>query len=440
MRTPQDVKIALDNAINFVVENKNDYVVTPGKDFSRNRKLDMSEIIKITLGMTGNSLTKELYDYSKIINQDFSKSAFVQQKAKITNKAFDDIFHMFNESCRDKKTYRGYRLYAVDGTDLCISRNPEHKDSYTTLSTYLRGYNLLHINAMYDIANKTYADCIIEGKNKSDERKALWDMLKRNQFKSKSIILADRGYESYNTVAHLLNTKNVDFLVRTRSKQSIRPISKLPLCELDIDVSTEITTTQSKEDKARGRIFIQTGSKKGKTNSEKTVISKWDFPSPYTLNYRVVRFQLNTGEYETIVTSLTRDKFSIEEIKNLYHMRWGIETGFRELKYAIGLLHLHSKKIETIYQEIYAALIMYNYCERIASMAIVIQKEESVYAYQLNFTMAFAICKKYYRYNYSLDDILSDIEKYVSPIRPGRRFNRKPIVKGFINFTYRIAA
>ncbi len=440
MRTPQDIKNALDNAIRFVVDNKNDYVLTPGKDFTRNRKLNMTKIIKITLGMTGNSLTKELYEYGKIINSDFSKSAFVQQKSKINHKAFYDIFHMFNESCYDNNTYRGYRLYAVDGTDLCISRNLNHEDSYTVSKTSPKGYNLMHINVMYDITNKTYTDCIIEGKNKSDERKALWNMLERNKFEEQSIVIADRGYESYNTVAHLLNTTNVDFVIRARHHYCINPIGKLPFCELDIDVSTEIATSQRNEDKEKGRIFIQTGSKKGKTNSKKTKISTWDFPSPYILNYRVVRFQLSTGEYETIVTSLPRDKFSIEEIKKLYYMRWGVETSFRELKYAIGLLHLHSKKIETIYQEIYAALIMYNYCERIAAMAIVKHKADCIYSYQLNFTMAFTICKKYYRYNYSLDNILDDIEKYISPIRPGRRFNRKPIFKGFINFTYRIAA
>ena len=39
-------------------------------------------------------------------------------------------------------------------------------------------------------------------------------------------------------------------------------------------------------------------------------------------------------------------------------MRWGIETSFRELKYAIGLCCLF-KKGEYIMQEIYARLILY---------------------------------------------------------------------------------
>ncbi len=64
---------------------------------------------------------------------------------------------------------------------------------------------------------------------------------------------------------------------------------------------------------------------------------------------------LDTGEYETLATSLPRS-FTIEDMKELYHMRWGIRTSFRELKYCIGLVDLHGKKDEFVKQEIYSAL------------------------------------------------------------------------------------
>ena len=58
----------------------------------------------------------------------------------------------------------------------------------------------------------------------------------------------------------------------------------------------------------------------------------------------------------TIITNLDKDAFPIQEIKRLYNMRWGIETSFRDLKYALALLHLHAKKVDFIYQEIFAKL------------------------------------------------------------------------------------
>ena len=81
----------------------------------------------------------------------------------------------------------------------------------------------------------------------------------------------------------------------------------------------------------------------------------------YTLNFRVVRFAISEDSYECIITNLPKEEFPTEEIKKIYAMRWGIETSFRELKYAIGLSCFHSKKVEYIMQEIYARLVLYNY-------------------------------------------------------------------------------
>ena len=83
------------------------------------------------------------------------------------------------------------------------------------------------------------------------------------------------------------------------------------------------------------------------------------------MSLRIVRFKITDDTYETIVTSLNRFEFPLSEIKTLYHRRWGIETSFRELKYALGLVNLHSKKRAFIEQEIWAKLTMYNYSERI---------------------------------------------------------------------------
>ncbi len=57
----------------------------------------------------------------------------------------------------------------------------------------------------------------------------------------------------------------------------------------------------------------------------------------YDLHFRVVRFLISDGNYETVYTNLDADAFPIEKIKKLYHLRWGIETSLRELKYAFGL-------------------------------------------------------------------------------------------------------
>ena len=69
-------------------------------------------------------------------------------------------------------------------------------------------------------------------------------------------------------------------------------------------------------------------------------------PNMYDLHFRVVRFRISDGCYETIYTDLDPETFPVEKIKELYRLRWGIETSFAELKHIIGLSCLHGKKTD----------------------------------------------------------------------------------------------
>lgn len=81
----------------------------------------------------------------------------------------------------------------------------------------------------------------------------------------------------------------------------------------------------------------------------------------YDLHFRVVRFEIPGGGYETVYTNLREEDVSPEQLKQLYHQRWGIETSFKELKYGVGLASIHSKKKEFMLQEVFARLILYNF-------------------------------------------------------------------------------
>ena len=122
-------------------------------------------------------------------------------------------------------------------------------------------------------------------------------------------------------------------------------------------------------------------------------------------------------------------------------MRWGIETAFRDIKYAIGLINLHSKKEDLVMQEIFAALIVYNFCTRIASAVVVEKRQQAIYAYQVNFKMAVYLCKNFYSRIASMGpDLMIEIGQYTEAIRPGRQDQRKLRSKGFSGFIYRVAA
>ena len=142
--------------------------------------------------------------------------------------------------------------------------------------------------------------------------------------------------------------------------------------------------------------------------------------------------------YETVITNLDATEFPPKELKRLYGMRWGIETSFRELKYTVGLLHFHAKKVENITQEIFARLIMYNFTELITSH-VVILKPNRKYPYKANFSVAVQVCRQFLLGNISPPDVEATISKNVSVTRTGRSNPRNMVVKHAISFLYIIA-
>ena len=69
-----------------------------------------------------------------------------------------------------------------------------------------------------------------ESAPRKDEPGALVEMVKRNCFNHRTIIVLDRGYECYNVMAHLMNTPNVYFVLRVKHNHSaMREIERLPM-------------------------------------------------------------------------------------------------------------------------------------------------------------------------------------------------------------------
>lgn len=197
-------------------------------------------------------------------------------------------------------------------------------------------------------------------------------MVDRCPFDKNTIFITDRGYESYNVFAHVIE-KGMFFLIRARDSSSSCMLSSFDLPknkELDEEVSLIITRKQRKKEKADKKLYklIPTGS----TFDYADLHTHFYYP----MKFRIVRFKISTDSYEVVITNLPRDEFSPEDLKNLYGLRWGIETSFRELKYTVGLVNFHAKKVEYIKQEIFARLTLYNCCELITMHEVVQNKKQ----------------------------------------------------------------
>ena len=224
--TPKVLKNKIKEAISTAIADyRRNYPNDTG--FTRKYTLNMETMVNLLFSMQGGSIKKELYD----ADIDVTASAFVQQRNKLSWTIFEEVFEYFNENCNDAKKYKGYRVLAIDGIVVNMARNPK-SDSFVQNDSKPKGYNQLHVNPLYDVLNKTYQHCIIQPQPQMDEIGCLAFFLSWYDFKEKTLIVADRGYESYNTLAHFLEHPNVDVLIRVKQDHSaMREIGKLPMTE-----------------------------------------------------------------------------------------------------------------------------------------------------------------------------------------------------------------
>ena len=173
------------------------YARKPGRDFTRKRTLTPAVLIHLILAMGEKSIWKGLLGHFRRRIDTPSASAFVQQRQKLLPSALEDLFHRFSDRLRPQKKFRGYRLLAADGSSLKSGAYPADKDAYRSGTERQHGWNLFHINALFDLENGIYTDVIVQKEHTKHESRALREMAVRSAITDPVIVLADRNYEAY---------------------------------------------------------------------------------------------------------------------------------------------------------------------------------------------------------------------------------------------------
>ena len=174
---PKRIRAALFLAIKRTAANLDTCVKVPGKDFSRTRKLPLQAMLLMLFGMGGGSPSKELYDWFGYTSNTVTASAFAQQRNKIRPKAIKMIFNEFVTSTMPTAVFQGYRLFAVDGSDLRLPSDPTNDFSLIRNAKEQKQYNLAHLNAMFDLMSKVYVDATMQGKKGMNEHSARVSMI-----------------------------------------------------------------------------------------------------------------------------------------------------------------------------------------------------------------------------------------------------------------------
>ena len=436
---PKHIKQLLISSIKQVSAKKQKYALQPNVNFTRRRKLPLESMLTEIIKLESKSLSNEIIDMFNTADINITASAFVQQRQKIKPEAFSDIFAAFNQriSAHFPETIR---ILAVDGSDIHVPTDEHDKDSFIKKTNGQKPYNLLHLNALYDLNNKIYVDTVLQKCFKQDECSALCKMVDASTIK-KALVIADRGYESFNNLAHI-QEKNWFFLFRIRDGyQGMK--SGLVLPETDeFDISFELNITRKQTNDVKTLLKNKNSYRFIPSNCRFDYLPqksrKADSTLFYKLKFRLVRFKISENLYETIITNLNKNDYSPSKLKELYAFRWGIETSFRDLKYTLGMLNFHTKKMMCIYQEIYAHLIMYNFVATITSHVAVVIKQRK-HKYKVNFSVAVHICRAFLKGNASSSEVETVIAKYLIPLRLGRLYPRDIMPRRHTDFSYRVS-
>jgi hypothetical protein len=289
-------------------------------------------------------------------------------------------------------------VFAIDGTRLNL---PYHEDSIKEFGVQKSTNEQIQALAscMCDVLNGIIIDGIIAPCNANERNLAIEHLNNLEKIKEPDLIIFDRGYPSAQLIDEL-EKNNVKYLMR---------------CDKTF---------------VKGMIKHLTGND--------CVITYTFKNNRITKTIRVVRFKLNDTT-ETLITNIYDEGFSASDFVDLYHLRWGIETKYNDLKNKLEIENFSGTTPLAIRQDFYATLFLSN----LASLMILECEDEiakrnneknNKYDYKANVNAVIAELRKNVilmlitdsnrKKRKLLKGIYNSIVNAVLPIRDNRSFER----------------
>jgi hypothetical protein len=382
--------------------------------FIRKRKLSFKDLLVNLMSFTRPGVQTELDRFYKAISkspasfESISKSAFTQSRKKLRPEAFtelsDEQLTYFKEHAPCQKNWLGKRVVAIDGSLLNLPHTEEIEQSYGSIPNQHEKVVSARCSFAYDVCNELVLSSAIAPRASCEKDLAVGHLGCLNP--STDILLFDRGYPSQ-WLMGLLMKQGFQFCFRlsTAWKEAYQQVATTD------DVNWSMTR-RSKKDLGKLRSY--------------NLSSKLD-------GLRLVAIDLSSGEKEVLVTNLSRTTYGIETLKDLYHMRWGVEESFKTFKKTLHIEHFTGKTVQSVKQDFYARVFMLNMASMLRSQGVGIHAKAfpDKYDRQANKTQTLAKLKDFLPdlfYKSSLrklvEQLVKIIKKRMDIIRPGRSFPR----------------
>lgn len=266
------------------------------------------------------------------------KSAYSRARRKLKHTAFIELNQvavvttMYEDG--DYKTWKGMRTLAIDGSKIILPKNDETVEEFGTIAyDNKRGagehcYGLASV--LYDVLNRVAVDAQLAPCLTYEVDLAAKHL---THAQAGDLVIYDRGYCSYQMLA-IASQAEGNFLIRCPDKNFQVAADMLGSKGPD-DVTIELTAPQRFRRDSRNQEL------------------------PKTVTVRFVRVTLKNGEYEVLVTSLLdQELYTVADFKELYWLRWGIETFYGTLKTRLDIENFSGYSPEAIRQDFFATIYL----------------------------------------------------------------------------------
>ncbi len=311
-------------------------------DFIRSRKLPFEKVVLLISKLCKKSLSIELEKFFEEMGGSMlcSVSAFSQQRLKLkpdffscANRLLQKCFYLYYGNC--VKRWKGYRIMAGDGSAISLINTPE-------LSHYFGGQSNQHTHFVqaktfyhYDVLNELITLAVIKPYRYGELNMAYRAI---EEIQQDMVTIYDRNFSNYKMVAlHVWQKKERKFVIRAKETQNmIKNFIKSGACSSVVNM---LPTPSA----------ITGLRKSGFTITKDTL-----------LPVRLLRVEL-PHSVEVLITNLWEEEgHPAEEFKDLYFMRWGIETNIWIQKNVLQLESFSGLKVCSVLQDFYATVMMTN--------------------------------------------------------------------------------
>ena len=392
-------------------------------DFIRNRKMPLQDLLLSMINRKGLTLTLELRNFMKTVHPgtEISKPGYLKQRIKLNPDAFVDLYHYHNKNFYSESgyaTYNGYLILAADGSNLNI---PTTKETLETFGTSCRKNTKpqasIGLGCLYDVMNRMIieSDC---NRCKFDEMAVAESQIDRvyNTIGKEQpfLVVMDRGYPSTPAFIRMMD-KNIYFIVRLKNSDYKKEQASLECNDKWIDIELDKTRIRHYEGTAMATRMRELGD----------------------IRLRMVKIYLDDGNYEILLTNLKTEQFSTEQLADLYHMRWSIETAYETLKSRLQIENFTGTKPQLLLQDIYSTIYVSNLAEDIIlETQQELDEKDKNYKHKMaiNQTVSIGILKNDLIYimlekdkdkqEALFNNLYDDISKNLVPVRPNRHYKR----------------